>query len=105
MARTPILVLAMFGVLLQYGCRSSKKPEGPTIDQLREQLKAPDAKTRREAAEAIGKRGPAAAEATPDLATALVDADDGVRAKAANALWAFGPSAKGAVPSLINALK
>ena len=50
---------------------------------------------RRAAADALGKIGPAAAEAVPALIAALADADRDVRRAAADALGKIGPAARG----------
>ena len=51
-----------------------------------------DEGVRRSAAEALGRIGPAAAEAVPALITALGDADAEVRRSAAEALGRIGPA-------------
>src|SRR3954465_7879732 len=48
----------------------------------------------------LGKIGPAARDAVPELARLLNDPDKGVRAAAASALGRIGPAARDAVPEL-----
>jgi HEAT repeat protein len=67
-------------------------------------LTAPDADDRRHAAQGLGRIGPAAAGAVPELAVALGDADAGVRRAAAETLGGIGPAAAEAVRVLAAAL-
>jgi hypothetical protein len=68
-------------------------------------LKDSDVDVRATAAQALGKIGPAAKKAVPDLLTALRDEDEDVRAAAAAALGKIGPVTKEVVPALTEALK
>lgn len=61
---------------------------------------AADCRVRWAAADALGKIGPAAAEAVPALTAALTDADWDVRRAAADALGRIGPEAAEVVPAL-----
>ncbi len=59
---------------------------------------------RASAAEALGKIGPDAVDATPALVAALYDPGENVRASAAEALGKIGPAAAAAAPALLAAL-
>lgn len=59
---------------------------------------------RTQAAEAIGRLGPAAKGAVPHLVTALKDRDFRVRTGAARALAGIGPEARAAAPTIIEVL-
>src|SRR5262245_1113610 len=63
-------------------------------------LKDKVADLRRYSAEALGKIGPGARSAVPDLAAALKDAEESVSRGAARALGQIGPQAREAVPAL-----
>lgn len=101
--RSCLLVCAAVAVAAGCGKKDDAPAEG--LDALVEELRSPDARTRRLAAEEIGKLGAKAKPAVPALTTALTDTDDGVRANAAGALWATGSAAKEAIPALVKALK
>jgi len=60
---------------------------------------------RREAVVGLGKMGPAAAVAVPDLATLLKDEDVRVRTAATLTLGVIGPGAAPAIPALIRVLR
>ncbi len=69
-------------------------------------LKDEESEVRWNAALTLGKIGPVAVSAVPDLVAALkTDADPLVREHAAEALGDIGPSAASAVPDLVAALK
>ena len=69
-------------------------------------LAAPDASDRQHSAEALGRIGPAAAEAVPALATTLGSAkEEDVRCAAAEALGRIGPAAAVAMSALLAALR
>jgi HEAT repeat protein len=59
---------------------------------------------RRSAAEALGKLGPAADSAVPELARLLGDPEAFVRVSAAEALGRLGPAAGAAVPELMKSI-
>ncbi len=63
-----------------------------------------DASSRRTAAKALGRIGPAARNAAPRLIDALWDEDSLVRRSAAEALGRIGPAARNAASGLIDAL-
>ncbi len=71
-----------------------------TVDDLKQQLRATEADARRLAAEALGLKGEAAADAVEDLTGGLKDESADVRKAAAEALGRIGPRAKAAVPEL-----
>jgi HEAT repeat protein len=72
---------------------------------LTEALKDPDATVRREAAEAIGRLGPAAIPAIPAVVAALTDPDSKVRVHAAVALKDIDPADATLLRPLTAALK
>src|SRR5947209_8306982 len=82
------------------GC-AKKEPlhDGKAAAQWRETLQAPDAKARKQAANALAALK--SKHAVPDLISALKDKDAAVRASAAEALWSLGPDAHEAVPHLV----
>jgi HEAT repeat protein len=73
----------------------------PAVADLRTALASTPRSVRRRAAEALGKMGPAAAEARPELLTALDDPSPWVRAAAADALGRIGGDAAQDVPALV----
>src|SRR5437588_4468034 len=78
-------------------------PAPPTVAQLVARLKDDSPRTRRLAAEALGRRGAKAEDAVPVLVTVLRgDKEDVVRQAAAEALAKVGPKA---VPALLEVLK
>ena len=66
--------------------------------------KVEEKEVRQTAAGALGKIGPEAKAAVPDLSKALKDEDKYVRQTAVRALGDIGPEARDAVPALIEAL-
>ena len=92
-------------VVMSYGCGKEATHRGKGVAQWRESLRESDPQARREAAEALGKIGPRAKAALPELSAALKDSDDGVRTQAVIALWAMGPDARPVVPDLAALLR
>ncbi|GMV79919.1 MAG: hypothetical protein AMXMBFR7_11030 [Planctomycetota bacterium] len=76
-----------------------------TVDDLKQQLRATEADARRMAAEALGLKGEAAADAVEDLVGGLKDDSADVRKAAAEALGRIGPRAKAAIPQLKTMLR
>src|SRR4051812_23637401 len=101
MRRAWILLL----VVVPLACDAKSKTTATNLEQLRSQLKSSDPMARRQAAEAIGKLGPAAASALDDLVAVLFDSDDVVRVNAATAIWSMGKEAKPALAALARATK
>ncbi len=64
-----------------------------------------DSEIRWNAANTLGKMGPAAKKAVPKLVAAMKDPEPLVREHAAEALGEIGPDAKDAIPALTQALK
>jgi HEAT repeat protein len=78
----------------------------PAIGQILVLLKhKDDSEIRWNAARTLGKIGPAAKEAVPDLIAALKDSDALVREHAAEALGDIGPQAKESISALEKVLK
>jgi HEAT repeat protein len=78
----------------------------PAIEKIIVLLKHEgDSEVRWNAAQTLGKIGPAAKQATPKLVAALKDPEPLVREHAAEALGEIGPDAKEAIPELVQALK
>ncbi len=94
------VLLALITALQAWGA----EPQSRSVAEWAAELRAPNPKVRSNAATAIGRMGPAAAQAVPDLAAALGDADTEVQANAAWALAQMGKEAKSAVPALEKAL-
>lgn len=67
-------------------------------------LKNNDARTRQSAVRRLGRLGPSAAPAVPDLIACLTDSDHNVREAAAKAIGRLGPQARAAFPALLEAL-
>ena len=92
----------LMGMLLTAGCG----PAAPTlaggkpVSHWLEALHAADPKERGEAAEELGRVGPADPSACPALIAALQDPDARVRGKAVVGLVQCGPAAKAAAPAL-----
>jgi HEAT repeat protein len=74
-------------------------PNAPTTDELLQQLKDPDTRTRRLAAEALGKQKVEAA--VPALVDLLKDKNVGVRDAAIKALAAIGPKSVSALAGVL----
>ncbi len=81
--------------------RSLRSAIGSVPALARDLRGAWDARSRRSAAEALGRIGPAAAGAVPALVKALEDRAAYVRYGAAGALGRIGPAAAVAVPALV----
>jgi HEAT repeat protein len=75
------------------------------VPSLTGALQAKDVRSRRCAAIALGRIGPAGKAAVPVLTEALKDEDATIRHLAAHALGCIGPEAAAAVPALTEALK
>lgn len=84
------------------------RPNQPTtaelIEQYRRELRNPDAQRRRDGANGLGKLGPAAAIAVPELMETVKDKDSAVQLAAIDALVLMGAQAKRAVSALLQAL-
>jgi HEAT repeat protein/DNA-directed RNA polymerase subunit RPC12/RpoP len=103
-------------VLEQFSRRTGTKLNLPTATDLpaadssadvvamMRALRSDDAKTRSEAAQALGNVGPAAKIAVPDLLKACKDSDEFVRRFALDSLKRIGPPAPGDVGQLAGAL-
>ena len=76
----------------------------PAVAQLRQELKAADAKRKLRAIDILARIGPDAKDAVPDLITMLQSGNERVKKYAARALGQIGPDAGAAVPQLIKAL-
>ncbi len=100
----PTLMAVALALTAALTAADDKEPvyQGKPLSAWVEQLTDRSATARQEAAEAIGKIGPAAKSAVGPLLAALGDTDDTVRDAAALALAAFG---KDAVGPLTAALK
>jgi HEAT repeat protein len=100
-AKTRSRILILFSApLVLVGCS-----KGKSVQSLIADLKNPDAKVRRAAAQSLGAMGPKAQDAVPALTEALQDLDKNVRSPAAAALGKLRPEATDAVSPLIQALK
>src|SRR2546425_174901 len=82
-----------------------QETRGQQVSTLIRKLKDKDASVRSNAALELGRIGPEAKAAVPDLSDALKEKDANVRREAALALGRIGPEAKAAIPDLINALE
>src|SRR4051812_48425589 len=99
-----MLLLASLLLSANLASAGEKKAANTPLSQLVKDLTDKDADVRADAAEELGKKGPAAKKAVPDLITALKDEDEDVRDAAADALGRIGADAKAAIPALITAL-
>src|SRR5438105_4652779 len=77
-----------------------KKGAAEAISELIKDLSDEDAGIRVDAADELGRKGPAAKAAVMELIRVLKDADEHVRDAAADALGQIGAEAKAAVPAL-----
>lgn len=77
----------------------------PAVPALIEQLRNPDLRMRRQAAEILARIGPEAELAVPALLQALNDPDPDLRKSAIRAIGQIGPAAAPAIPSLIHTLQ
>lgn len=77
-------MLALLTIALYGGCA------GDSVAPLVDQLRSPDAGTRRQAARALGELGPAAVSAVDALESGVDDPDPGVRQAACRALGEIG---------------
>lgn len=95
--------VAALAISLLLGCApSTSGTKDPA--KLKESLQATDADERTKAANALGKMGPASAEAVDALAAKMSDPELRVRIEAAVALGQIGSAAANAVPALSKAL-
>ena len=101
--------IALSILLISIPCFSAQQSKAAKSDseiqKLIKDLKYGTADAKANAAEALGKIGPAAKDAVSALSEALKDKEKDVRWRATYALGEIGPSAKAAVPALIEALK
>ena len=72
------------------------------VEDFTSKLKSPDAATRKGAAYSLGRMGPTARAAVPELITALKDTDQNVRRSVAIALGNMGPAARAAIPAPVS---
>lgn len=93
--RKPFLCAMLLLIAIQPALANEKQ-----IGKLREQLGSSDARTQISAAGQLGKFGPLAAAAVPDLITAMKTNDLALKHEAIIALGQIGPEAKAAVPQL-----
>jgi HEAT repeat protein len=98
------LVIVCWAVLFA-GCSPEPTWEGKRASLWREDLKDPTGPVRWRAAYALGKIGPRAKAAIPEITRLLKDPDPIVRFVAAESLAEFGPDAKSAVPALREAAR
>lgn len=77
---------------------------GKPLTAWAQDLSSSDARVRRSGAFALGRLGPAAVTALPQLIEALADRDAGVREAAASAVGEIGPEARDALPTLLDRL-
>src|SRR5207302_7485743 len=84
---------------------SSFGAELPELADLVKDLKSDKPNTRARAAESLGRLGPAAAPAVPQLIAALGDKVAAVQRESLIALDRIGPAAREAVPALVALLK
>ncbi len=82
-------------------CKGVAEGAGDPLDRQDEGEGMEDGPIRLAAAMALGKIGPAANSAVPDLIAALSDPDSRVRGEAARALGAIGREAAAAAPELV----
>ena len=84
--------------LLMFGCSQSDVPKekyfsGEPVDHWLEEIKSPDPKKRKKAAEILGNVGPADERSIPALIEAVKDKDAKVRDAAVLGLSKIGPPA------------
>jgi len=107
MPRIRLLPIALLGLAL--GCLPTlslpPSASADDISSIAQNLSAPDAQTRIEAADKLARRGMSAAPAVPSLIKALSDSNADVRWHAARAISAIGPEASEAVPELTELLE
>ena len=77
----------------------------PAVEPLIELVDKGNWYDKRQAADGLGRMGPAAEAAVPALVRCLKDTDVMVRVDAAVALGCIGPKAKEAIPALLEMLK
>jgi HEAT repeat protein len=106
MARSGIRLAARAGLAAATltGCGGARRIDYSVLT-LVQSLKDPDPNMRYYAAKSLGKYGPEAAAAVPDLVGALKDESALVRSGAAYALGDLGPTAAAAKPALLQAAK
>ncbi len=104
-----VLLLALL-IALAAGCRdkpatAARYFEGEPVEHWLAEIKSPDAKKRKHAADGLGNVGPVDPGAIPALTAALKDKDAKVRVAAVLALSKIGPPAASAAPDLEAAAK
>ncbi len=96
--------------LLVFGCSRSDVPKekyfsGEPVDHWLEEIKSPDTKKRKKAADVLGNVGPADDRSIPALIEAVKDKDAKVRAAAVLGLSKIGPPAASSESVLAEATK
>ena len=100
------VVVMIAGLILFELCPLSAGAQTPNdVAGLIAKLQGKDADARQAAAQALGKLGPQAKPAVPQLAMALNDRHGPVRFAAVTALARIGPDAKAALPALVQRMK
>src|SRR5438128_10905704 len=102
MTRTVVLVVLAAAAA---GCRKEASHGSRPVSAWQQDLRSPDAGTRRAAADALGTVGEKAKVAVADLAALLKDPNDKIRIPAAQALWGMAAKAGPPVRDLPAALK
>lgn len=103
-------ILMFLSCLFMVGCSRSDVPKekyfsGEPVDHWLEQIKSPDPKKRKKAADILGNVGPADERSIPALIEAVKDKDAKVRDAAVLGLSKIGPLANSAVSVLEEATK
>lgn len=93
-------ILSALCWLTAFWLTQAQATEPLNVPGLVRDLSSAQALTREQAAEALGKLGPAAADAVPALARAMSDQEPRVQYEALLALGRLGPAAAAAVPDL-----
>ena len=107
-----VFALLIVALLLVSGCEKDPHSEGPQpvaedskLVELVEKLSSSSTEERGNAVFALGKYGPQAQMAVPDLVPLLKDDDWAVRSGTADTLGKIGPAAGQAVSALVECLK
>jgi len=101
-----LLMLSLF----MFGCSRSDVPKekyfiGEPVDHWLEEIKSPDPKKRKKAADILGNVGPADERSVPALIEAVKDKDAKVRDAAVLGLSKIGPPAASGESVLVEATK